>query len=124
MADTRQTAGTAPALALGKAFAPVPTATWDALVRQDLKGADYHARLVWHTAEGIPVKPFYRSEDLSGLDAQLDAVPGVPRSSAATPRRFRRRIRRSGKRMRSGSTASTTMVRPGRSSWRSRSVRP
>ena len=78
MADTRQTAGAAPALALGEAFAPVPTAAWDALVRQDLKGADYHARLVWHTAEGIAVKPFYRSEDLSGLDAQLDAVPGVP----------------------------------------------
>ena len=33
---------------------------------------------MWRTDEGLAVKPFYRRDDLAGLDAQTAAVPGVP----------------------------------------------
>jgi methylmalonyl-CoA mutase len=68
--------GTAP-LDLQSEFPPTSTAEWDAVVRQDLKGADYEKKLVWRTDEGIAVKPFYRREDLAGLDAQTAAAPGA-----------------------------------------------
>ena len=45
-------------------FPPVSTADWEALIRKDLKGADYEKRLVWRTEEGIAVRPYYRAEDL------------------------------------------------------------
>ncbi|MEM8847219.1 MAG: methylmalonyl-CoA mutase subunit beta [Bacteroidota bacterium] len=35
-------------------------------IQFDLKGADYNETLVWESAEGIKVKPFYHSEDLGG----------------------------------------------------------
>lgn len=57
-------------------FPPVATAEWDSAIRKDLKGADYEKRLVWRTDEGVAVKPFYRAEDLAGLEALADAVPG------------------------------------------------
>ncbi len=65
-------------LTLRESFPPVSTAEWDALVRRDLKGADYEGRLVWQTEDGVPVRPFYRSEDLVGIEAQTRAVPGEP----------------------------------------------
>lgn len=74
MADTPH--GSAP-LDLQDDFPPVSTAEWDAVVRRDLKGADYEKRLVWRTDEGLAVKPFYRREDLAGLEAQTTAVPGA-----------------------------------------------
>jgi len=49
-------------------FPPVSTETWIERIKADLKGADYREKLVWHTDEGIPVQPFYREEDLGGLD--------------------------------------------------------
>jgi methylmalonyl-CoA mutase len=49
-------------------FSPVPTPEWEKKVMEDLKGADYEKKLVWNTKEGIRVKPYYRSEDLEGLD--------------------------------------------------------
>ena len=52
-------------------FPPVSTADWEALIRKDLKGADYEKRLVWRTEEGIAVRPYYRAEDLPA---------GLPRS--------------------------------------------
>ena len=36
---------------------------WTEAARKQLKGKD-PAKLVWHTAEGIPVKPLYTKEDL------------------------------------------------------------
>jgi methylmalonyl-CoA mutase len=68
--------GTAP-LDLQAEFPPTSTAEWDAVVRQDLKGADYDKKLVWRTDEGIAVQPFYRRDDLAGLDAQTTAAPGA-----------------------------------------------
>ena len=56
-------------------FPPVSTEKWQEAVVKDLKGADYAKRLIWQTDEQIPVKPFYRSDDLAGLQ-HLDSAPG------------------------------------------------
>jgi len=56
-------------------FPPVSTADWEAKIIEDLKGADYDKRLVWKTNEGIPVRPYYRAEDLEAL-SYLDTMPG------------------------------------------------
>lgn len=48
-------------------FPPVSTEQWEAVIEKDLKGADYNKKLVWKTAEGFAVKPYYRSEDLDGI---------------------------------------------------------
>ena len=63
-------------LALAATFPPVTSKAWDAAVRQDLKGADFDGRLVWHTDEGFSVSPYYRANDLVGLVDQLSSVPG------------------------------------------------
>jgi methylmalonyl-CoA mutase len=56
-------------------FPPISTAEWEAAIARDLKGADYEKRLIWRSEEGLPVKPYYRAEDLKDL-ACMDAVPG------------------------------------------------
>ncbi len=56
-------------LNLAEDFPPVPTADWEAAIRADLKGADYEKRLVWHTEEGLAVRPYYRAEDIADLPA-------------------------------------------------------
>ena len=63
-------------LNLAAEFPPVATAQWEAAIHADLKGADYEKRLVWRTEEGLNVKPYYRQEDLAGLEAQTDIAPG------------------------------------------------
>ena len=47
---------------------------WEALASKDMKGADL-SQLVWHTPEGIAVKPLYTAEDLAGTP-HLDSLPG------------------------------------------------
>jgi methylmalonyl-CoA mutase len=47
---------------------------WRELAAQDLKGADPDT-LVWHTPEGIDVKPLYTAGDLSDVEG-LDSLPG------------------------------------------------
>lgn len=59
MADTIDTS----ALDLSHHFPPVSTQDWEALIHEDLRGADYEQRLVWKTEEGIAVRPYYRSGD-------------------------------------------------------------
>ncbi len=56
-------------------FPPVSTESWEELIRKDLKGADYAAKLIWQTEEGLAVKPYYRAEDVAGLK-YADAQPG------------------------------------------------
>ncbi|MBR1850199.1 MAG: methylmalonyl-CoA mutase small subunit [Bacteroidales bacterium] len=56
-------------------FPPVPTEKWEEVIQKDLKGADYEKKLVWKTLEGFKVKPYYRAEDLEGLE-YLDSNPG------------------------------------------------
>ena len=56
-------------------FPPLTTAEWEAAIQKDLKGADYNKKLVWRTDDGIAVKPYYRSEDLAGLEYLEAARP-------------------------------------------------
>lgn len=56
-------------------FPPVSTAEWEAVIREDLKGADYDKKLVWKTLEGFSVRPYYRSEDLANLET-VHVKPG------------------------------------------------
>ena len=45
-------------------FAEVSSKQWKQKIQVDLKGADYNDTLIWHTNEGIDVKPFYHSDEL------------------------------------------------------------
>jgi methylmalonyl-CoA mutase len=63
-------------LNLGQDFPPVATATWEAAIQKDLKGADYEKKLVWRSDEGVAVRPYYRRESLAGLEVQTGSVPG------------------------------------------------
>lgn len=56
-------------------FAPVTTDEWEAKINADLKGKDYERTLVWRTYEGFNVRPYYRGENLSGLDF-ISSLPG------------------------------------------------
>jgi methylmalonyl-CoA mutase len=56
-------------------FPPVTTEQWMEAAKKDLKGADFGKKLLWQTDEGITVRPFYRDEDLAGLQ-HLGAAPG------------------------------------------------
>ncbi|HSN49875.1 MAG TPA: methylmalonyl-CoA mutase family protein [Bacteroidales bacterium] len=57
-------------------FPPVSTEAWEEKIKADLKGADYDKKLMWNTDEGFKVKPYYRSEDLLGLE-YLNTIPGT-----------------------------------------------
>ena len=48
-------------------FPPVSTEQWEAAIAVDLKGADYERKLVWRTGEGFNVRPYYRAENLEGI---------------------------------------------------------
>ena len=48
-------------------FPPVSTEQWESVIEVDLKGADYEKKLVWRTAEGFNVRPYYRAENLDGI---------------------------------------------------------
>jgi methylmalonyl-CoA mutase len=58
-------------LILSREFAAVPTSAWEEVIAQDLKGADYEKKLVWHTEEGLAVRPYCRKENIAGLEDQL-----------------------------------------------------
>ena len=49
-------------------FPPVSTEAWEAAITADLKGADYERKLVWRTNEGFNLRPYYRAENLEGLE--------------------------------------------------------
>jgi methylmalonyl-CoA mutase len=48
---------------------------WAALAMRELKGASPDS-LIWHTPEGIAVKPLYTADDLAQID-HLGGIPGV-----------------------------------------------
>jgi methylmalonyl-CoA mutase len=52
-------------------FPAVATADWESVIAKDLKGADYEKKLVFRTEEGLSVRPYYRKENLTGLEDQL-----------------------------------------------------
>jgi methylmalonyl-CoA mutase len=75
-------------LNLAGEFPAVPTAAWEEAIAKDLKGADYEKKLVWRTEEGIAVRPYYRKENLAGLENQLRTrrnSPGWEISQDAPP---------------------------------------
>ena len=56
-------------------FPPVSTEDWMAQITADLKGAPFEKKLIWETAEGFEVKPFYRFEDIEGMKTAA-SLPG------------------------------------------------
>ena len=81
-------------LNLAGEFPAVPTAEWEEAIAKDLKGADYEKKLVWRTEEGIAVRPYYRKENLAGLENQLSwrrehsGLGNQPGRAARLPTRF------------------------------------
>tara|TARA_B110000014_G_C20116298_1_gene589683 strand:- start:733 stop:2082 length:1350 start_codon:yes stop_codon:yes gene_type:complete len=45
-------------------FEEVSSSAWKQKIQVDLKGADYNKTLLWHTNEGITVKPFYHQDEM------------------------------------------------------------
>lgn len=56
-------------------FPAVTTEEWMGIITADLKGADFDKRLVWKTSEGFNVNPFYRADDVEGMQT-LNSAPG------------------------------------------------
>ncbi|MFR9649767.1 MAG: methylmalonyl-CoA mutase family protein [Rikenellaceae bacterium] len=56
-------------------FPPVSTSEWETVIATDLKGADYERKLVWKSNEGFNVRPYYRAENLEGINF-LNSAPG------------------------------------------------
>src|SRR5216110_35159 len=54
---------------------PASPALWAELARKERRGADPDG-LVWHTPEGIEVKPLWTRADVAGLDF-IDTLPGI-----------------------------------------------
>ena len=48
-------------------FPPVTPGVWKDKIIEDLKGADFNKRMIWRTAEGIDILPFYCFEDIERL---------------------------------------------------------
>ncbi|MEM0518819.1 methylmalonyl-CoA mutase subunit beta [Aequorivita flava] len=58
-------------------FDEVSAKQWKQQIQFDLKGADYNETLVWQSAEGINVKPFYHADD---SNENFQPIPGQPNS--------------------------------------------
>src|SRR5579871_4218383 len=56
-------------------FPSISTEQWEHTIREKIPGAEYPSKLIWHPEEGLAVKPYYRAEDLAGLQF-LDAPAG------------------------------------------------
>jgi methylmalonyl-CoA mutase len=52
-------------------FETVSASAWKQKIHVDLKGADYNETLLWHSDEGIVVKPFYTKEDRTDTQISL-----------------------------------------------------
>jgi methylmalonyl-CoA mutase len=63
-------------LRLTETFPPVSVETWEQVIHNDLKGADYDKRLVWKTDDAIAVRPYYTRQDLERLASAFDTAPG------------------------------------------------
>ena len=59
-------------------FAPTSAQEWKDKIIVDLKGADFDKKLVWRTPEGFNVQPFYRLEDIEGLQTTASAPGQYP----------------------------------------------
>lgn len=65
-------------------FPPISSDEWKEKIIADLKGADFDKKLVWHTAEGFDVQPYYRKEDLEDTGTPTagtdQVIPGAERT--------------------------------------------
>ena len=52
-------------------FEGISAKAWKQKIQADLKGADYNETLLWHTNEGITVRPFYTKEERSNQEINL-----------------------------------------------------
>lgn len=59
-------------------FPAISTQEWMDKITADLKGADFNKKLVWRTTEGFNVMPFYRAENLEGLQTTASAPGEFP----------------------------------------------
>lgn len=73
-------------------FPPVSTEQWEHAIRESIAGPEYPSKLIWHPEEGLAVRPYYRAEDLSGLQSQ-NIAPGEFPSLRGTERSGDWRIR-------------------------------
>ena len=53
-------------------FPKVSKDQWKEAVISELKGADYHKKLIWNTPEGFRMEPYYEKTDLHGLEYLSD----------------------------------------------------
>ena len=53
-------------------FSEVSSKQWKQKIQADLKGADYNDSLIWHTNEGIDVKPFYHADEFDDVETLSD----------------------------------------------------
>lgn len=63
-------------------FPETPKEQWIKVATKDLRGADFNEKLVWKTAEGLDVQPFYTLEDLpeaAALRAQQNSLLNTQR---------------------------------------------
>ncbi len=56
-------------------FPSISKEQWIEKITADLKGAEFEKKLVWKTNEGFSVQPFYREEDLAGMNTAA-SLPG------------------------------------------------
>ncbi|WP_460218822.1 methylmalonyl-CoA mutase subunit beta [Psychroserpens sp. MEBiC05023] len=54
-------------------FSEVSSKQWKQKIQADLKGADYNETLIWHTNEGIDVKPFYHADELDSIVSESES---------------------------------------------------
>ncbi|MDP8994678.1 MAG: methylmalonyl-CoA mutase family protein, partial [Pseudomonadota bacterium] len=79
--NTGEDSGAAPAPGGDTPTAASPTlADWQAAALKEVKGQD----IVWHTAEGIEVKPLYTSADSAAIDPGLPGFPPFTRGPYAS----------------------------------------
>lgn len=60
---------------LFKEFSEVSAKEWKQKIQFDLKGADYNEALIWESPEGIKVKPFYNSDDVTDKIENFTVTP-------------------------------------------------
>lgn len=54
---------------LFEGFEGVSSKQWKQQIQYELKGADYNETLIWESPEGIKVKPFYHTDEVTGTAA-------------------------------------------------------
>ncbi len=59
-------------------FSPLSKKQWKELAIEDLKGADYDKKLVWHTMDQLAIEPYYTWEEVGAASYPDNCVPAQP----------------------------------------------